>query len=217
MGRANKKVKTLVFDMDGTIADSLWVGLECANKLAEKYKYDPIEFSPVIRDLSFKEFLRTHLKLGKIKLIFWARELKRLINQNNDTVKIFPGIKELLSRLKEEKYHIGILTSNSTKNVLKTLKNNQIETYFDFMYTNSLPFGKWISLYRMLRRERLKKNETLYIGDEIRDIDSCNIVGLSSIAVTWGANSPDLLREANANFYADSPEDILNILHSLED
>ncbi|MBN1115093.1 MAG: HAD-IA family hydrolase [Oligoflexia bacterium] len=203
-------IKTIIFDLDGTIADSFQVGLDCANALAEKYRYERIEDSPVIRDLSFKEFLVSHLNLGKIRLVLWAREIKRLLSQKADDVRVFPGIKEALTELKKH-FELGILTSNSTKNTLKILKNNEIEDCFSFLYTNSPAFGKWASIKKLIKKERLKKDEVIYVGDEIRDIDACNYAKIPIIVVTWGANSARTLKEEGANFYAYKPDDLVEI------
>ena len=197
----DNKLKAIIFDLDGTIADSFHIGLQVANSLAQKYKYEPIVDSPVIRDLSFKEFLVSHLKLGRIRLILWAMETRRIISQRSNDIKIFPGIKDALDELSKY-YRIGILTSNSTKNVLTILENNGIGHYFSFMYTNCPAFGKSRYLKKLIKTEKYKKDEVIYVGDEIRDVDSCVKVGIPMIAVTWGANSIKTLQDAGANYFA---------------
>ncbi|MEI6080460.1 MAG: HAD-IA family hydrolase [bacterium] len=209
-----KKIKAIVFDLDGTIADTFHIGIQAANALAGKYKYQPIQDSPVIRDMSFKEFLSSHLKLGKIRLILWAREIRRLISQRYDDVKIFPGIREMLKELNKE-YKVGILTSNSTQNTLKILEGNDVGDLFSFMYTNCSAFGKYRHLRKLIKTEKLKREDIIYVGDEIRDIDSCRKAGVSIIAVTWGANSVKTLKQAPANHYAYKPWDIVDILNAL--
>lgn len=204
------KASTIIFDLDGTIADSLKVGLECANELANKYRYEPIVLNPLIRDLSAKEFIISHLKLSKIKLLLWAREIKRLQSQKNENILIYPGLFEVLSTLKEN-FNLGILTSNNTDNTLKVLINNKIDKFFSFIYTNSSVFGKWRTINKLLKTEFLNKNEVIYVGDEIRDIDSCNKIGIPIIAVTWGANSEKVLKQAGATFYAYNPHNLLEI------
>ena len=210
-----KKIKAIVFDLDGTIADTFHIGIEAANALAGKYKYEPIKDSPVIRDLSFKEFLTSHLKLGRIRLILWAREIRRIISKRYDGVKIFPGIQEALKELKKE-YSLGILTSNTTDNTLKILEDNGIGDLFSFMYTHCSAFGKSRHLKKLLKTEKYKRDEILYVGDEIRDIDSCRKAGVPIIAVTWGANSEKTLKEAPANYYAYKPWDLVDILKTLK-
>jgi len=210
----SKKVKAVIFDLDGTLADSFHIGLAVANELAPKYKYKPIEDSPVIRDLSFREFLLSHLNLGKIRLIFWAREIRRIVSQKTGDIKIFPGIKDMLEELSKE-CKIGILTSNSTKNALAVLKNNGIDQYFSFLYTNCSAFGKWGHLKKLLRTEKYKRDEVIYVGDEIRDIDSCKIVHVPIIAVTWGGNSAKALMQTGADYYAYIPSDINAIIRMI--
>jgi phosphoglycolate phosphatase len=210
------KIKAIIFDLDGTIADTFHIGLSVANELSEKYNYEPIKDSPVIRDLSFKEFLISHLKLGKIKLFLWAREVRRLLSKRHKDIKIFPEIKETLEELKKN-YSFGILTSNSTKNTLNILKNNDIEHLFSFIYTNCAAFSKWRYLRKIQKKEHLNKDEIIYIGDEIRDVESCNKAQIPIIAVSWGANSTKILKEEGANYYAYRPWDIVNILKTVEE
>ncbi|MEI6092862.1 MAG: NIF family HAD-type phosphatase [bacterium] len=206
-----KSIKAIVFDLDGTIADTFHIGIEAANALAGKYKYKPIQDSPVIRDLSFKEFLTSHLKLGKIRLLLWAREIRRIISNRYDNVTIFPGMKEALEELSKE-YKLGILTSNSTQNTLKILESNNVGSLFSFMYTNCPAFGKSRHLKKLAKTEKYRRDEIIYVGDEIRDIDSCVRAGVPIIAVTWGANSAKTLKEAPASYYAYKPWDLVDIL-----
>lgn len=204
------KISTIIFDLDGTIVDSLKVGLECANELAQKYNYEPIVLNPIIRDLSAKEFIISHLKLSKIKLLLWGREVKRLQSKKNADVIIFPQMYEVLSELKNN-FTLGILTSNNTQNTMNVLKNNKIDNFFSFIYTNSSVFGKWRTIKKLLKTEYLSKEEVIYVGDEIRDIDSCNKINIPIISVTWGANSEKVLKQAGATFYAYRPHNLLDI------
>lgn len=210
------KIKAIIFDLDGTIADSFQIGLEVANELAIKYKYNRIEDSPVIRDMSFKEFLLSHLKLSKIKLLLWAREIRRRLSTRHPDIKIFPEIKETLEEL-HKNYKLGILTSNDTKIVLNVLQNNGIYDLFSFMYTNCSAFGKWRHFKKLLKKEKYSKEEIIYVGDEIRDIESCEKIGIPIIAVTWGGNSAKILRETGADYYAYRPWDIVNIMKTIEE
>jgi phosphoglycolate phosphatase len=209
------KLKAIIFDLDGTIADSFHVGLEVANALAQKYKYEPIVDSLAIRDLSSKEFIVSHLKLGKIRLLLWAMEVKRILSQRNDDIKIFPGIKDALEELAKH-YRLGILTSNSTPNSLKILESNGIGHCFSFMYTNCPAFGKSRYLKKLIKAEKYRKSNVIYVGDEIRDLDSCVKVGVTMIAVTWGANSARILQEAGAHYFASKPWDLVAIAKSIK-
>lgn len=211
----NKKLKAIIFDLDGTLADSFHVGIEAANELAKKYKYKPIDDIPVIRDLSFKEFLVSHLKLGRIRLILWAREIRRIISHRTNDIQIFPGIKDMLEDLSKE-HKLGLLTSNSTKNALQILQNNKIDEYFSFIYTNCSAFGKSRHLKKLIKTEKYSRKEVIYVGDEIRDIDSCEMVGIPIIAVTWGGNSAKTLMETGADYYAYIPSDVAAIVRMID-
>ena len=76
-------------------------------------------------------------------------------------------------------------------------------------------FGKHRSLKRLLKTYHMKPAETIYIGDEVRDIEACRKAKVQIIAVTWGFNSKRILERAKPDFIADKPEDIVKIVKAL--
>ena len=210
-----EKLKAIIFDMDGTIADSAEIGLKAVNSLADKYSYDPVIDSPEIRDLSPTEFIRSHLKLGGIRFLLWFREVKHIFTKHVDKIKIFPDIKETIQGIKDMGLEVGLVTSNSKENTIQILRNNDLLDLFNFIYTGASLFSKARTIKKMLKQEKLSVFNTIYIGDEIRDIVACNKVGIPIISVTWGANSAKVLKEHKADYYAWKPDDIIDILKKI--
>ncbi|MEH7475748.1 HAD hydrolase-like protein, partial [Priestia megaterium] len=70
------------------------------------------------------------------------------------------------------------------------------------------PFSKSKDISVFLKNNKLKKEEVIYIGDELRDIKAAKKNGLLCIAVSWGYDSLDLLSTGNADFVAKQPKDI---------
>lgn len=210
-----EKLKAVIFDLDGTIADSAKIGLKAINSLAKKYKYDEIIDSPEIRDLSPTEFIRSHLKLGSLKFLLWFRELKRVFGKHVDKIVIFPEMQKTLKELKAMDLKVGLVTSNSKENTIKVLKNNKILDLFSFIYTSGSLFSKTRTIKKMLKTEKLNMFNTVYVGDEIRDITACKKSGIPIIAVTWGANSAGALKEKGADYYAWKPEEIVSIIKEI--
>ena len=64
-------------------------------------------------------------------------------------------------------------------------------------------------LKRIIKKYKIDKSQTYYIGDETRDIDAAKKNGVKSIAVTWGYNSEQVLLKYKPSFIAQKPEDIL--------
>lgn len=77
----------------------------------------------------------------------------------------------------------------------------------DFIYQCSL-FSKSKTLARVLKEQNLTLAETLYIGDEVRDIESCQKIGLDILSVTWGLNDKESLQKAGGKTI-DTREELL--------
>ncbi|MCX6748158.1 MAG: HAD-IA family hydrolase [Candidatus Pacearchaeota archaeon] len=138
-----------------------------------------------------------------------VKEYKRFMNERiSIDLKTFKDIPQVIAKL-HKNFRLGILTSNSKENVEMFLKNNDIKNYFDFVFSDSSIFGKAVILKRLLKELELKKNEIIYIGDENRDIIASKKVGITSIAVTWGYNSKDLLIKEKPDYMVGSPKEIL--------
>jgi len=197
----------LVFDFDGTLADSLDMITKIYNVLAKKHKYPSI--SPqkieVLRGLSMVAII-AQLPISKIKLPFLYAEGKGEFKKNLENLKPFPGLSTVLSEL-SKKYTLGIVTSNDSANVKKFLLNHKMD-YFDFIYSDKSLFGKGKILRRVLKKYNFSKKNVVYIGDEIRDIDAAREANLKIASVTWGFNSKDALSSNKPDFIVESPEQL---------
>lgn len=87
------------------------------------------------------------------------------------------------------------------------LSNNQAD-FFDFIQAGTGIFNKASKIKKLAAREKLKKDETVFIGDEIRDIEAARKSGLVAIAVTWGLNSREGLIAAGADYIADTAAEL---------
>ena len=106
---------------------------------------------------------------------------------------------------------MGILSSNSKENIEKFLQANSLEI-FDFIHSEENILGKGKALGNLLKTHRLKNNEVIYVGDEVRDIEACKENGVKIISVTWGFNKKDILKKSKPDYIVDKPRKILKIL-----
>ena len=208
-------MKYIYFDFDGTIADSLALGLDIADELSEKYGFEKVdrtkldEYKKMTATELFKE-----LRLPFIKVPIIAPMFKIEINRKINDLHPFDGIKDLMHKLSEDNY-LGILTSNSVENVKKFLINHNMIHLFSDIRSEIQIFGKHLSLNKIIRQNKISKADFVYIGDETRDIEAANKTKVKSIAVTWGFNHPDVLIKYQPTYIAKEPNDILNIINSL--
>lgn len=207
-------IKIIVFDFDGTIADTIPVSITILQKLATKYYHKTVDGKLIqqLRDKSIPEICK-ELDISIIKLPFIARKARRELNKEISHLKPINGIRNLLTQLKEQGRTLGIVSSNSKESITKFLKINDLEV-FDFIYTNSRIFGKSNSLKRLLRRNKWKAENAIYIGDEIRDIEAAQKAGIKIISVTWGVNSQSKLTSYHPDFLVKSTHELLTLFQS---
>ena len=206
-------IRTIIFDFDGTIADTLPIVIKNAGKLCKALGLKQIKYTPKIRDKSLRDFRRKELKISIFKQMAYVRKLRKLLAPELKEAKVFEGIKQTIDRLSEQ-FRIGILTSNSKEIVEKVLQDNKIST-IDFISSESSIFGKHRRLRKVLRKQRLRKNEVIYVGDEVRDIEASKKAGIRIIAVSYGFNSEKALLENAPDGLAETPKEIIKAVQEM--
>ncbi|HSA83958.1 MAG TPA: HAD-IA family hydrolase, partial [Patescibacteria group bacterium] len=121
------------------------------------------------------------------------------------------GMKEQLIHLQNADCTLGILTSNSEKNVVKFLERNNMQV-FDFIYSGSSLFGKEKVIRSMLREKKFDPDKVIYVGDEGRDIEASKKAGVKVAAVTWGFSSRKGLETYKPDFLLDTPEELTKLI-----
>ncbi len=189
-----------VFDFDGTICDSFDLTIKIANEYLTRFKkksINPSEF----RAKGIEEIIKDY-KLTKLQILIYVFMGRRELARRIDELKPFPYMHEVIEKLAYENT-LGILSSNSKKNIEKFLKANKLNQYFSFVKSNSNLFGK--------AKQLSKLKPDFYIGDEIRDVQAAKKAGVTSIAVTWGFADKKLLVKYKPDFLVDSPRELLKI------
>ncbi|MBN1938056.1 MAG: HAD-IA family hydrolase [Candidatus Aminicenantes bacterium] len=209
---ARKKGLTLIFDFDGTIADTMAAIVRLANKYNATLGIPPLDRDEIeaMRGMSSREILKKHrIPLAKLPylVIHYQRELGREI----DKLGLFPGVREVLMELKTLGVKLGILTSNSAENVEKFLQARDIDV-FDFVHSERNFFGKSRALKHVMKEEDVHKDDVIYVGDEARDIEACRKAKVPVIAVSWGFQRRDFLAGQDPTYLVDSPDEILEIV-----
>jgi phosphoglycolate phosphatase len=208
----NADITTILFDFDGTLADTVSVGVAAFNELAERYG-----FLEITRENA--ENLRMQGPRGAMKAlavpIFRVptvlRSLRSGVRSALPTLNFTDGMRATIAALKEKGYQLGIVTSNSEENVRAFLVNNGAE-FFDFIQAGTGLFNKGRKIKALMAREGLKKDETIFVGDEIRDIEAARKSGIAAVAVTWGLNSRDGLVAAGADYIVNTAGELAALL-----
>ena len=203
--------KYIVFDFDGTIADSRAVFLTLYNELAMKKGYGLMteENLHQLRGMSIADRCKM-LKVPLYKIPFLASAVIKKYGASVPMLQFNEGMKELILSLAENNIPFAVLSSNSQKNIqqffdLKGITNNDI-------FCSKSIFGKHTLINKFLKQKSLKPSEILYVGDELRDVIACHKSGVTIAWVSWGYDSIESLQNNKPDYHIDSPAQILSLI-----
>ncbi len=207
--------KIILFDFDGTLADTLQLALKIVNKYLRNEGYDPISQADLkdLRNMNFLQLI-AHFKFPIWKIPTLAKKIKEDLYKEVDKIPIFPGIVELVKGLKQRGFHLAVLSSDLKQTIDKFLELHKI-ALFDHIQCEPDILGKAKLIKRFLNRHSLATKDVIYIGDEVRDIEACRSVGIQIISVTWGFNDADSLHELKPDFLVKKPAEILGLVKKI--
>lgn len=211
-GLLKKTPRYVLFDFDGTLGDTFHQGFEILNILAAEFGFRPLppEELEFARDLSTSGLMK-HLGISRMKLHKISKRGTEEIGKRIHKIQTFDGVPEMVRHLHRAGFRLGILTSNSEQNVRVFLNAQNLEL-FDFIESSSKLLGKGSVLRRLMKERHLKPKEILLIGDELRDIEAAQEVGVHMAAVTWGYNSRPALEAAAPDYIFETPAQIVEFL-----
>jgi phosphoglycolate phosphatase-like HAD superfamily hydrolase len=204
---------TLVFDFDGTIADTLGETRRIFNQLAPEFGIRQVEEHELahLRHLSLKELL-AHLDIPKRRVPALISRGTGLMRGSITRLRMIAGMPEVIVEMRRHARSFGILTSNATSNVDLFLRTHGLRDAFDFISSTSKLTGKAKHLKAIRKTFSLRPEEMLYIGDELRDVKASQKAGIPVAAVTWGFNSRESLAAHSPDYLFDHPTDFLRLL-----
>ncbi len=206
-------MKTILFDFDGTIADSFEAVLAITNRLALEFGYPPTtpDDVPRLRRLSSREVIRQS-RVSPYRLPWLLHRLRWELQQEISSLQPIAGMPEVLKVLKQQGNRLGIVTSNSTDNVVAFLQRQNLRQTFDWVETGLTVFGKGRLIRRVIRDNNLSRDQVIYVGDETRDIEAAKSIGVKVIAVGWGFNSPEILAAYHPNALICHPSELVEVV-----
>jgi phosphoglycolate phosphatase len=207
--------RLVLWDFDGTIADTLKSAVEIYNRLAPKYYALPMTDPESLRGLTAAELVRRH-NIRCHRFPFLIREFLAEQARTMTEVGLHEGIAETLESLTGSGVRHAIASSNSESNIRSFLKHHAVGHHFEFVVGIRRLFGKRRGLKNALRLSKLAPGEVLYVGDETRDIRAAHQIKMPIASVTWGANSSSLLAEHGPEYLITAPEELLTIVRPLD-
>jgi phosphoglycolate phosphatase len=187
------KYRLVVFDFDGTLADSFPFLVSVGNMLADRFHFRRIteEEIPTLRTYDIRRIMK-HVGLPVWRVPLLVASFHQLMAESIHQIPLFQGIDELLGLLRERGLTLAVVSSNTDENVRRVLspRNEALVSYFE---CGAAVFGKRARLRKVAKKSGFARHEILCIGDETRDIDAARAEGMAAAAVSWGYAAPSAL------------------------
>lgn len=212
---SNKMPKSLIlFDFDGTIANTLESIITIMNNLSDEFGFKKIQKNEIefLRDKRPRQILKS-LGISLFKLPFVIKKVRKEINLHIASLSPSVDLLPALKYLKRNNFKIGIVTTNTEDNVRKFLHANNLD-FFDLFYTTKKIFGKDRTISKIVKDMRIEKSKVYFIGDEVRDIQAGKKAGVKTVGVSWGYNTRKALDREKPDHLIDSPFELENIIRA---
>lgn len=104
----------------------------------------------------------------------------------------YPGIIGLIKKMKKDGNYLAIVSSDSPEFLLKEIEEYGLENIFDDMVMEV--HNKEEGVLDIIKKRKLNKDNTYFIGDSNHEIEVAETAGIKSIAVTWGFSTEERLK-----------------------
>ena len=215
---SDRKITTVIFDLDGTLLDTL-------EDLKNAVNYALRVCSMPERTLSeIRQFVGNGVRNLMIRVVPQGEDhpefehafavFKEYYGEHcNDATKAYDGIPELLQELKNMGYVLAIV-SNKIDSAVQDLNRRyfpQVDVAIgdrDDLRRKPEPDSVFLALRELGRA----KEEAIYVGDSDVDLLTAQNAGLPCISVLWGFRDREFLEERGATTFVEKPMEIAGIL-----
>jgi len=204
-------IKNIIFDWSGVIKDCSESHVWGVGKMMEAFGGKPISKEELKNNWQQPYMDFWHKYFPNLTLEEEKEEYYKTI-EREDCPKSFsyPGITELIKKLKEKDVFLAVVSSDSPKTLLPEMKEYGLENIFKEVITDV--HDKTEGVNRILKDNNLDKTETVFIGDSNHEIEIGKKVGIKTIAVTWGFTSEEELKLKNPDYLVHNIKELENIL-----
>lgn len=215
-----KKPKYILFDLDGTLADSAPDLAAAINSVRNERGLPPVPYeqlrpvasagAPGLVNVAF-HLMPENEQYRSIRERFLFHYATNIANKTS----LFTGIPELLEQLRHLKIGWGIVTNKVNKLTLPLIEKIGLDDADCIISGDTTPRPKPYpdSLLEAIKRLQTRPEECWFVGDDLRDIQAGKAAGTGTIAARWGyCTNP---HQWNADYVAEHPQHILNLIRSV--
>ena len=214
--------KACIFDLDGTLLDTLEAIAYTTNLTISSINMEPVEtehFKVLVGDGAGKLIERVLKEGGDEELIHYD-DMLALYHKNFEVhstfnVKPYDGIRELLAGLKEAGIKIAVFSNKPHQRAIENIESVFGAGYFDHIQGEKPHIRRKpdpTGAYEVMESLGFTKSECLYIGDTNTDMTTGRNAGLDTVGVTWGFRDEEELRSYDPRYIVHHPSQILDIV-----
>ena len=213
--------KACIFDLDGTLADSVESLAHCTNLALKAVGLAP---NPVYM---YKKFAgdgakvmveRSLIAAGDTELKFYekAKSVHKEMYEKYSMykVKVFDGIMELTKTLKQNNIKIAVLTNKPHERAIDVVTALFGENYFDAIFGQCDDYKRKPSPEGALLiadKFNVTPSQCIYLGDTNTDMQTGKSAGMFTVGVTWGFRDKQELIDNNADYIIDTPMQLMKL------
>ena len=211
-------MRGVIFDLDGTLLDTIKSIELCGNKALKEYGYEPIsrEKYCYLAGDGAKELVRRMLRergdedlkdLDKV----YEKYLEFFQTDCFYEVAPYEGIPELLEKLKEAGMKMAVLSNKPHKRTVEVIEKFFGKGYFDWVQGQKDGVPKKPSpegALAIAQRWGTDSKDCLYVGDTDTDMKTGKSAGMYTVGVLWGFRNRKELEENGADAIIEKPKEL---------
>lgn len=210
-------IRTVLFDLDGTLIDSVRLILDSYHHTFAVHGIPPRSDDEWLRGIGtpltaqFAEWGNDRETLDA--LIATYREYN--LANHDRMVTAYPGVVDAVAAIKQRGLHTGLVTSKNRNGAVRGLTLARLESMMEVLVccdevSNPKPHPE--PVLKAVELLGASAAETVYVGDSIHDMRSGRAAGVQTAAVLWGPFGRSHLEGASPDYWLEKPEDLLRII-----
>ena len=212
--------KLVIFDLDGTIIDSVQDIMDSVNVTLKQFGYPERSLDEI------KQFIGNGAR-NLIKKSLGGMETEEKIdeclayynehytNSGSPKTKVFDGLEDVFINLKSKGYKLAILTNKPQMTTDDVYKNYLSKFEFDCVVGQRT--GNKIKpnpemVFAIMKEVGAEKEDVYFVGDGDTDVQVALNASINGISALWGYRTKSQLEQVGAKTFAKTPSELINII-----